>query len=148
MRNTGRNMITRWQAAVCGIVLGAVASSALAAEPGPCDNRHFLSNLKETFAMQQEMAHQSTKFKVGDAKELGYGPPPKGVNQYAPSKDYYNKSRYCQATITLEDGTTELTYYRIDGRKEPDVTEYNFDVCFPKHNNIFKDQCMRVRPGG
>lgn len=147
MKKAGRNMITCWRAAVGGIVLAAVANVVLAADPPPCDNRNLLSKVRSSYATQQEMAHRSTKFKVGDAKELGYGPPPKGVNQYAPSKDYYNKSRYCQATITFEDGATEVAYYRIDGRKEPDVTEYNFDACFLKYN-IFKNQCMHVRPGG
>ena len=147
MKRTGHNMVTLWQTSACGIVLAVVANVALAAEPAPCDKKELLWKVKSSYSTQQELAHRSTKFTVGGAKELGYGPPPKGVNQYAPSKDYYNKSRYCQATITFEDGTTELAYYRIDGRKEPDVSEYNFDACFPKYN-IFKNQCMHVRPGG
>lgn len=148
MKNIWRNRIARWQVALAGMVLVTGANAALAAEPAPCDRKDLLWKVKSSYATQQEMAHRSTKFNVGEAKELGYGPPPKGVNQYAPSKDYFNKSRYCQATITNEDGTTELAYYRIDGRKDPGVTEYNFDVCFPKYNTVLKNQCMHVRPGG
>ena len=84
------------------------------------------------------------KYRVEDLKEVGLAAPPPGVNQYAPSRDYYNKSRYCEGKIVIDNGESEAGYARIDGRKDSAVKEYNFAPCFIKHSTVSKD-CANER---
>ncbi|MGE0827557.1 MAG: hypothetical protein AB7G75_35190 [Candidatus Binatia bacterium] len=121
--------------------------SAYAAEPLPCDDKRVLHNLRQAYEVTLMSTKSSRQFQAAEeVRETGFGPPPPSVNQYTPSKDHYNKSRYCEARIRLDNGETDQAYFRMDGLKEGPETEFNFDPCFLS-NDVSQNKCADQRPG-
>jgi hypothetical protein len=120
--------------------------AASAAEPPPCSKPSVMSHVKQAYGGMLMLENSTRKFRLEDPRETGYGPAAPGANQYTPSKDYYNKSRYCEADIKLNNGDSEKAYYRLDGRNDDADIDYNFSPCFIKHNTR-KDDCVDERPG-
>lgn len=127
-------------------VAGIADTVSFAAEPPPCSKPSVLSNVKRAYEGMLMLENSTRKFRLEDPRETGYGPAAPGVNQYTPSKEYYNKSRYCEADIKLNNGDSEKAYYRLDGRKDDAEIDYNFSPCFIKHNTR-KDDCVDERSG-
>ena len=123
----------------------AIVSASSAAEPPPCSKPSVLSHVKRAYEGMLLLESSSRKFRLDDPRETGYGPAAPAVNLYTPSKDYYNRSRYCEVLIRLDNAETEQAYYRMDGLKDDSENDYNFSPCFIKHNTR-KDQCMDERP--
>jgi hypothetical protein len=123
------------------LVFGVGTTSAFSVEPPACTDKVVSSDLRRAYQALFVMddTKKKQKYRIEDVKEVGYADPPRGLNQYAPSRDYYNKSRYCEAKVVTDSGETELAYARIDGRKDPAVKEYNFAPCFIKHSTLSKD---------
>lgn len=129
------------------ILLFACTLPAFAAEPPPCNDKRVLSKLKQAYEFPGLSNPLGGKFQATeDVRETGLGPPPSGVNQYAPSKDYYNKSRYCEAHMRRDNGKTDQAYFRMDGLKDGSATDFNFDACFLSGDR-FNDKCADQRPG-
>ena len=118
--------------------------SGLSAEPPPCSKPSVLSHVKRAYEGMLMLENSSRKFRIDDPRETGYGAAAAGVNLYTPSKDYYNKSRYCEALIRMNNGETEQAYYRMDGLKDESESDYNFSPCFVRHNTR-KDECVDER---
>lgn len=118
---------------VCG-------SPAWAAEPLACQDQKIFNRVKEAYEGSLMVRGNKAKFKHVTLKETGVGTTPALVNQYTPSKDYFNKSRYCDAAIELDNGEKDQGYVRIDGRKDPNDKAFNFDLCTVKFDT-FKDGC-------
>src|SRR5262245_58269792 len=89
------------------VALLVYVSFASAAEPLPCTDKRVLHHLKQAYEVTRMSTKSDRQFQAAeDVHEIGYGSPPPSVNQYTPSKDYYNKSRYCEARIRLDNGET------------------------------------------
>lgn len=117
-----------------------VGAPAFAAEPPACQDKNIFHRVKEAYQDSLTVRGQKATFKHVTLKETGVGATPGLVNQYAPSKDYFNKSRYCDAAIELDNGDKDQGFVRIDGRKDPDDKAFNFDLCTVKFDT-FKDGC-------
>jgi hypothetical protein len=114
---------------------------AYAAEPFPCNDKRVLHNLKQAYEVTLMGTKSGRQFQAAeDVRETGSGSPPPSVNQYTPSKDYYNKSRYCEARVRLDNGETDQAYFRMDGLKDGPETDFNFDPCFLS-NDVFQNKC-------
>jgi hypothetical protein len=134
----------------CRLILVALlvySPLAYAAEPLPCNDKRVLHNLKRAYEVTLMGTKSGRQFQAAeDVHETGSGPPPPGVNQYTPSKDHYNKSRYCEARIRLDNGETDQAYFRMDGLKDGPETDFNFDPCFLS-TDVSQDRCADQRPG-
>lgn len=62
-----------------------------------------------------------------------------------PTPDYYDKSRFCETQVVLDNGETDTAYYRVDGQKDPSATDYNFDACFLRYK-MARNECAALRP--
>lgn len=134
---------------IIGLILSVVIidpSRVLAADAPACNDQDVLYKVRRAYEVAlstDKSAHQSK----GEAvRELGYSGPNTWVNKHAPSKDYYHKSRYCEATMRLDNGQTEQTYFRIDALKAGEADKYNFDPCFINHQDASKDERLYQRP--
>lgn len=128
------------------IALLACAPFASAAEPLPCTDKRVVHNLKQAYEVTLMGSKSGRQFQVvEDVRGTGSGFPPSSVNQYTPSKDHYNKSRYCEARIRLDNGETDQAYFRIDGLKDGPETDFNFDPCFLR-NDVAQNCCGDQRP--
>jgi hypothetical protein len=125
----------------------ACVTPAYAAEPLPCTDKRVLHNLKQAYEVTLMGTKSGRQFRAAeDVRETGSGSPSPAVNQYTPSKDHYNKSRYCEARIRLDNGETDQAYFRIDGLKDGPETDFNFDPCFLS-NDVLQNKCADQRPG-
>ena len=125
----------------------ADAPPASAAEPLECTDKRVLHHLKQAYEVELLRTKSGRQFRgAEEVRETGYGPPPPRVNQYTPAKDYYNTSRYCEARIRLNNEETDQAYFRMDGLKDSQATDFNFDVCFLSHD-LSQDRCAAQRPG-
>jgi len=113
---------------------------ALAAEPPSCADTRILSRVKEAYEASLMVRGSKHTYKQATLKDKGLGATPSGVNQYTPSKDFFNKSRYCETVIELSNGEKDQGWVRIDGRKDPNEKDYNFELCTVKFDP-FKDGC-------
>lgn len=133
-----------------GLILALLlvyAPLAYAAEPLPCNDKRALHSLKQAYEVTPMSTRTGRQFQaVEDVRETGFGPPPSSVNQFTPSKDHYNKSRYCEARIRLDNGETDQAYFRMDGLKDGPETDFNFDLCFLS-NDVSQNKCADQRPG-
>jgi hypothetical protein len=119
---------------------------AFAGEPRPCDDKRVLHNLKQSYEVTLMGNKSGRQFQAAEeVREIGSGSPPVGVNQYTPAKDYYNKSRYCEARVRLDNGETDQAYFRLDGLKDGPETDFNFDPCFLS-NDVAQNKCADQRP--
>ncbi len=125
---------------VAAAIVGAVLPVVGAAEPPSCQDKQIFHRVKEAYEGSLMIRGGKAKFKTAQLKEIGVGAPPAGVNQYTPAKDYFNKSRYCEAAIELDNGEKDQGYVRIDGRKDQNEKGFNFDLCTVKFDT-FKDGC-------
>lgn len=121
-------------------------SIVLAVEAPACNDQSVLYQVRRAYEFALSVEGSSRKFQGEAVRELDYGGPNAWVNKHAPAKDYYHKSRYCEATMRLDNGQTEQAYYRIDALKEGASDNYNFDPCFIKHQDASKDECLYQRP--
>lgn len=129
------------------VVLLACAPASYAGEPLPCTDKRVLHHLKQAYEVTLMGTQSGRQFRsTEEIRETGSGPPPPGVNQYAPSKDHYNKSRHCEARIRLDNGETDQAYFRMDGLKDGPETDFNFDVCFLS-NDLSQNKCADQRLG-
>jgi hypothetical protein len=118
-----------------------------AAEPLSCTDKRVLHNLKQAYEVTLMGTKSDRQFQAAEeVRETGSGSPPSSVNQYTPSKDHYNKSRYCEARIRLDNGETDQAYFRMDGLKDGPETDFDFDPCFLS-NDVFQNKCADQRPG-
>ena len=128
------------------LTLWASALPASAGEPLACDDTRVLQHLKQAYEVTRMSRPSARRVQaVEEVRETGSGAPPAAVNQYTPSKDYYNKSRYCEARMRLDNGATEQAYFRMDGRKDGPDSDFNFDPCFLGHD-VSQNTCAEQRP--
>ncbi len=125
-------------------IMGVVPPVVGAAEPLSCQDKKIFHRVKEAYEGSLMVRGGKAKFKSATLRETGVGAPPTGVNQYTPSKDYFNKSRYCEAAIELDNGDKDQGYVRIDGRKDPNEKGFNFDLCTVKFDT-FQDGCKDAK---
>jgi hypothetical protein len=78
-------------------------------------------------------------------KEVAYVPTPFRLARRAPSMDYYTKSRFCEAQMRQMSGGREKVYYRLDGLKSGQASEYQFDYCFAAHAGSGAKPCADQR---
>ena len=121
-----------------------VAAAVHAADPPSCTDKHVLHKIKESYQVSLMVRKSTETFTIENPHEIGSGFPPRGVNQYAPETDYYNKSRYCEAVVATNDGTKDVAYYRLDGRKDASAKDYNLWFC-SKRFDSFEDGCEAAR---
>lgn len=117
-----------------------------AAEAPACNDQNVLYQVRRAYEFALSTEGSSRTFQGEAVRELGYGGPNAWVNKHAPAKDYYHKSRYCEATMRLDNGQTEQAYFRIDALKVGEADNYNFDPCFIKHQDASRDECLYQRP--
>ena len=126
--------------------IGCAAS--FAAEPPPCTDGGALGHLKQAYEVNQMIDGSKLRWKAAeDVRETGLRAASPSISQFAPSPDYFDRSRFCKARIVFEDGTSDTAYFRIDGRKDPEATDFNFDPCFLRYD-VTKNGCadQRVPP--
>jgi hypothetical protein len=130
------------------LALGSAAS--FAAEPPSCTDEGALQHLKQAYEVSQMIDGSKLRWKAAeDVRETGLREASPSLNQFAPSPDYFARSRFCEARIVFEDGTSDSAYFRIDGRKDPEATDFNFDPCFLRYDvskNGCADQRVPVEP--
>ncbi len=143
---TGRHR-ARHTLLLLGAIAGFLSTEAvlLAAEPLTCQDQKIFYRVKEAYESSLMVRGGIAKIKHAELKEVGVAAPPAGVNQYAPSKDYFNKSRYCEAVIELDNGKKDQGYIRIDGRKDPIAKDFNFELCTVTFDT-FQDGCKDTKP--
>lgn len=123
-------------------------AAAFAAEPPLCTDEGVLHQLKQAYEVSQMIDGSKLRWKAAeDVRETGLRQAPASLNQFTPSPNYFNKSRYCEARIVFEDGTSDAAYFRIDGRKDPEAANFNFDPCFLRYD-VTKNGCaeQRIQP--
>ncbi|BCA54544.1 hypothetical protein W02_16840 [Nitrospira sp. KM1] len=132
---------------IIGAILLTVAATPGISIAGPlpeCDKKSVLNKLKEWYSLHLNMAKIPQAFSIENPHEVGTTVAPVRVNQYTPSPDYYDRSRYCEATIVLTDGKKGVAYYRLDGEKNLKAKGYNLELC-SMNSDITKRGC--VTPG-
>lgn len=142
-----RRHACRMLSSVCalGISWAISCPNAFSAEAPPCNDEDVLYKVRRAYEFALSVDKSSHKFRGEAVKETHYGGPNPWVNKHAPSKDYYHKSRYCEATMRLDNGQTEQAYFRIDALKAGEADKYNFDPCFIKHQDASRDDCLYQR---
>jgi hypothetical protein len=128
------------------LALGSAAS--FAAEPPPCNDEGVLHHLKQAYEVSQTIDGSKLRLKAAeDVRETGLRDASPNLNQFAPTPDHFDRSRFCEARIVFEDGASDTAYFRIDGRKDPEATDFNFDPCFLRYD-VSKNGCadQRVPP--
>jgi hypothetical protein len=130
------------------LALGSAASYA--AEPPLCTDEGALHNLRQAYEVSQIIDGSTLRWKAAeDVRETGLRDASPSINQFAPAPDHFNRSRFCEARIVFEGGTSDAAYFRIDGRKDPQATDFNFDPCFLRYDvtkNGCADQRVPVEP--
>ena len=122
----------------------ALPSISTAGALPECDKKSVLNKLNEWYSLHLSMKKLSQAFSVDNPHEVATVPPPAQVNQYTPSPDHYDRSRYCEATIARADGEKNSAYYRIDGEKNPNSKGYNLEFCSIK-SDITQRGCATTR---
>ncbi|MGH6804750.1 MAG: hypothetical protein ACREC3_15505 [Methyloceanibacter sp.] len=132
-------------AAVVSIPVWPVCRPAFAAEPPIYTDEGVLNHLKQAYKVSQMIDGSTLRWKSAeDMRETGLRQAPQNLNQFTPTPDHFNKSRYCEARIVFEDGTSDSSYFRIDGRKDAEATDFNFDPCFLRYD-VTKSGCSDQR---
>ncbi len=132
---------------ILGVVLLALLATTSVTTAGPlpeCDKKSVLKKLNEWYSLHLSMKKSSQSFSVDDPHEVATVPPPASVNQYTPTPDYYDRSRYCEATVVRADGEKDAAYYRLDGEKNPNAKGYNLEFCSMK-SDVTKRGCVTAR---
>jgi hypothetical protein len=131
---------------LAGSLLAGAALAAAPEEPPQCNDKESLRDVKRQYQGLEEQK-QNLKIKaMTDVKELHFGAPPAGVNQYANKTNYATKSRWCQGTAALSNGKTDVVYWRMDYMVEARGHSINFDHCAATHDLLDKN-CRKIREG-
>jgi hypothetical protein len=132
-------------ATLAALAFSASSLPAFAADPPPCSDNGILHNLKQAYEVSQMIDGSTLRWKsASEVREIALRATPPGVNQFTPARDYFNKSRYCEARIQFADGTSDSAFFRIDGRKDPQASDFNLDPCFLRYD-ISENGCADQR---
>jgi hypothetical protein len=113
--------------------------------PPLCNEQSVLRQLRQAYIAKLTLHNLRQNFTPEGVAETGLGAAPPKANQFAPSRNYYNQSRYCQARLHLVVSPPDSAYWRLDGRTDPAGTDYGFDVCFPRYDTLAPG-CPDQRP--
>ena len=128
----------------CLAVAGFARPGARTDPPG-CSDSSVVNQLRQAYAAKMSLHGVRLRFRAENIRETGLGQSPRTANQFAPTRDYYGQSRYCEATLHLSVGVPDTVYFRLDGRKDGPVSDYNFDPCFPRYDTLDRE-CVGQRP--
>lgn len=132
------------------VSLALGCATSIAAEPPLYTDEGVLHHLKQAYEVSQMIDGSTLRWQGTEyVRETGLRQASPSLNQSAPSPDYFDRSRFCEARIVFDDGTSDTAYFRIDGRKDPDAADFNFDPCFLRYD-VSKNGCadQRIPPAG
>jgi hypothetical protein len=136
--------------ALSGFVLSIPAhaqpSVAGPQEPPLCNEKQTLKDLRKGYDFLESQGEGLKLKEVTDVKQLYLQAPPASVNQYANSKHYGVKSRYCEAVGQLSNGKTDPLYWRMDYLVDGPGHSINFDSCSLRHD-LLDPKCRKIRDG-
>ena len=122
------------------VVLLMQAAVTLAAEPPLCDDPRVLANVRETHALATKDLGLAKLACVVPRETLigkrsGLDTP---KNRQLLENFPFGRSRYCEATLQLGDGTTDYAYYRLDSLKDGPEQDFWFTPCFESLALLYK----------
>lgn len=135
---------------LCLLAALVAAPSARAQTPPPppmpaCDAPDGASTVERGYQTMTMQPFVRGALKIGPVKDLGvFKPQP---SPYETKEMFVQAVRYCEAVVTLQDGTNDPTYWMI---------QLTFNVrswltpsifCSAKHD-ILQSECARYRPEG
>lgn len=142
--------MTAVRAAMTAIVLitsplgGMAQAFAADDDPAACTDQRFNRRIKEQYELADSIRGANRRIREQtDIKEIGLGSAP--ISSLAPRpKNLKITSRYCQASLVLDNGEKDTLYWRIDVIIEGTERSTNYDHCSTRHDT-FKDQCISYR---
>ena len=133
------------KAPLTAAALWLACAPALGAEPPLCADQRALHHLKQAYEVSPKIGGLALRWKSVEAvREIGLRDAAPSVNQFAPTRHHFDKSRFCEAKILFENGASDMAYFRMDGRKDRQATDFNFDPCFLRHD-VLKNSCADQR---
>ncbi|MDR4305415.1 hypothetical protein IHQ68_02105 [Chelatococcus sambhunathii] len=143
--------LNRCAALLLGALSALAAASPARADESPpipdCDAPDGASTVERQYQTMTMQPFERGVLKVGPVKDLGVFPAAKEDNPYATKEMFIKATRFCEAVVTLPDGTADPTYWRI---------QLTFNVrnwltpstyCSLKHD-VWGNQCAAYRPPG
>jgi hypothetical protein len=117
-----------------------------AQEPPLCADKESLKGLKKGYDFLESQGEGLKLKEITAVKERALHAPPASVNQYANSKHYAVKSRYCEGVAQLSNGRSDPMYWRMDYLVDGAGHSINYDSCSLRHD-LLDAQCRRMRAG-
>ncbi|MDB5883137.1 MAG: exported protein of unknown function [Ramlibacter sp.] len=154
-RSRERQQQLRWLCNCLMLTLGALhsglgmaqAGAAVGAqEPPLCTDKESLKGLKKGYDFLESQGGGLKLKEITAVKELYLRPSPASVNQYANSKHYGVKSRYCEAVAQLSNGSSDPMYWRMDYLVDGAGHSINYDSCSLRHD-LTDPKCRSIRDG-
>jgi hypothetical protein len=132
--------------ALVGGGMAAYASGGSAPELPACTDEGYLATIGEQYTFAEAVRGiKRTISQVQEIEEIGFGVPPASADQYATDENVIAASRYCQATVVLDNGETDTLLWRLDDMRDGDDRSVHYDHCSARHDP-FGDDCADYRP--
>jgi len=126
--------------------LAQAAGTAGNQEPPLCTDKQSLKGLKKGYDSLESQGGNLKLKEITAVKELYLRPSPPSVNQYANSKHYGVKSRYCEGVAQLSNGSTDPMYWRMDYLVDGAGHSINYNSCSLRHD-LVDPKCRSIRDG-
>lgn len=140
-------MIRRFAAIVIATSFAVTAARAAGSqEPPKCADEDSIRDVKRQYKGLEEQKQGLEIKTMTDVKEMHFGPSPRSANQYANKLHYATTSRWCQATATLSNGTSNVIYWRMDYLVDGKDFSINLDHCAKGHD-LLDANCKEMRAG-
>jgi hypothetical protein len=142
----------RWLCNYLMLALGAfyssfsMAQAGTSQEPPSCSDKESLKGLKKGYEFLEPQGEGLKLKEITAVKELYLRPSPPSVNQYANSKHYGVKSRYCEAVAQLSNGRSDPMYWRMDYVVDGPGHSINYNSCSLRHD-LVDPKCRSIREG-
>ncbi|MGD9538278.1 MAG: hypothetical protein AB7P52_12020 [Alphaproteobacteria bacterium] len=133
-------------ALLAGPVGPAVAAEAdIGAELPACTDKTYVQQIRSQYDFAESMREGHPIAAMDAVEEAGLGAPPESANQYATETTRVVGSRYCTASLKLDDGSTDTLLWRLDYVRDNDEHYIRYDHCSDRHDT-FEDKCAAYRP--
>jgi hypothetical protein len=141
-----RGLMLALGAIYSGLAVAQAGSASGSQEPPLCTDKQSLKGLKKGYDFLESQGEGLKLKEITSVKELYLRPSPPSVNQYANSKHYGVKSRYCEAVAELSNGKTDPMYWRMDYLVDGPGHSINYNSCSLRHD-LVDPKCRSIREG-